>query len=348
MFSRAHLLIEREHEKLMFDPPWGIEAWPMYEDTVFEWMAKIKGLQNTQWEGGIFKIYLKFDEHFNVRPPKVCFQTIPFHPNVEVSSGQPCVDFLDDFGTWKEDYSIGMLLVSLQCLLSNPVLKNAVNLDAAQMMRNSPQSYNQMVHECVLASQRVEAGGSPYLRTTTDSKVRFEKMPELPPRTAPTRGPSKISKLSFDDYHKTWSGIATSKTNPKAVNPLLESIKDSHHLQQVHLGLPREEVEEQMRKQMEDHNTLMYGKIKSKPSVEATKEAKLSQLKKMRKIYFAPRQSPLPPTAQDIHLTSAVTSALPGIHPGQDVGDVREPWEKEADDLVNWTNNLDSSAIDAT
>ena len=49
----------------------------------------------------------------------------------------------------------------------------------------------------------------------------------------------------------------------------------------------------------------------------------------------------MPPAAQDIHLTSA----LPGIQ-GQDDG--REPWEKEADDLVNWTNNLDSSAIDAT
>lgn len=31
--------------------------------------------------GGIFRVYLKFDEHYNVRPPDVCFHTIPFHPN---------------------------------------------------------------------------------------------------------------------------------------------------------------------------------------------------------------------------------------------------------------------------
>ena len=31
--------------------------------------------------GGVFRIYLKFDEHYNHRPPKVCFHTIPFHPN---------------------------------------------------------------------------------------------------------------------------------------------------------------------------------------------------------------------------------------------------------------------------
>lgn len=31
--------------------------------------------------GGTFTLYMKFDEHFNLRPPEVCFHTIPFHPN---------------------------------------------------------------------------------------------------------------------------------------------------------------------------------------------------------------------------------------------------------------------------
>ncbi|XP_005108036.1 ubiquitin-conjugating enzyme E2 U [Aplysia californica] len=339
MYSRAHLLIAREYEKLQNEPLWGIETWPMYEDTIFEWMAKINGLVNTPWEGGIFKVYIKFDEHFNVRPPKMSFQTIPFHPNVEVSSGRPCVDFLDDYEKWNENFSLSMLLLSLQSLLANPVLKNAVNIDAAQMLRNSPQSYYQMVQECVVASQRVEAGGSPYIGTA-DSKVRFDKHPPEGVRTAPTRGVVRVSKLSFEDYHKTWSGIATSKTSANAVNPLLESIKDQHTLQKVHLGLPREEVEEQMRKQMEDHNTLMYGKFKSKVSPENVREARLAQLKKMKKIYLAPRQSPLPPN-QDIDLAAA----LPGL---QTRDDGNEGWEKEVDDLVKWTNNLDSNAIDAT
>jgi len=342
------LLIEKEHDKLQFDPPWGIEAWPMYDDTIFEWIAKIQGLRGTPWEGGIFKIYIKFDEHFNIRPPKVCFQTIPFHPNVEVSTGCPCVDFLDDFSQWREGYCLSMILVALQTLLSNPVLRHAVNPEAAGMLRHSPQAYYSMVAQCVMASQRVEAGGSPHPRDPRDpdtSKVTFDQLPASaprpPPRTAPTRGVGKVSKLSFDDYHRTWSGIATSKTEAKAANPLLEAIKDSPRLQQVHLGLPLQEVEDQMRRQMEDHNTLMYGRFKGKQSVQSVKEAKLEQLRKMKKIYFAPRQSPLPPPNQDIHLTSA----LPAL---QGQGDDREPWEKEADDLVTWTNNLDSSAIDAT
>ena len=34
--------------------------------------------------GGIFRVYIKFDEHYNVRPPDVCFHTIPFHPNGKI------------------------------------------------------------------------------------------------------------------------------------------------------------------------------------------------------------------------------------------------------------------------
>ena len=30
---------------------------------------------------GTFTLYMKFDENFNLRPPEVCFHTIPFHPN---------------------------------------------------------------------------------------------------------------------------------------------------------------------------------------------------------------------------------------------------------------------------
>ena len=31
--------------------------------------------------GGVFKLYMQFSEAFDTLPPKVCFHTIPFHPN---------------------------------------------------------------------------------------------------------------------------------------------------------------------------------------------------------------------------------------------------------------------------
>ena len=35
--------------------------------------------------GGIFRLYIKFNEQYNSRPPEVCFHTIPFHPNGKFS-----------------------------------------------------------------------------------------------------------------------------------------------------------------------------------------------------------------------------------------------------------------------
>ena len=31
--------------------------------------------------GGIFKLYLQFNEQYNAQPPRIFFHTIPFHPN---------------------------------------------------------------------------------------------------------------------------------------------------------------------------------------------------------------------------------------------------------------------------
>ena len=41
-------------------------------------------------------------------------------------------------------------------MLSNPVLDNAVNIEAARMFEVSPHAYQQMVSECIMASQKLE------------------------------------------------------------------------------------------------------------------------------------------------------------------------------------------------
>ncbi|KAK3091615.1 hypothetical protein FSP39_021223 [Pinctada imbricata] len=332
MLSRAHLLIEKEIRKLQENAPWGIEASPIQEDNIFEWSARIKGLKDSLWEGGIFRVYIKFDEHFNRRPPEVCFHTIPFHPNVEAITGKPCIDFLDDFSIWRDTYSLSFILVSIQNLLSNPNLKNPVNPEAADMIVHSPHAYRQMVLDCVTASQRVEAGVTPHAEL--ESRVRFASPMDEPKRysaaanTPRATAVTKVSRLSFEDYHNTWCGIATSKPVQDSKNPFLESLKENPSLQRAHLGLPQEEIQDQMKRQLEEHQALMYGNFKMQPSEEEEKAAKLARLSKMKKIYLPPRISPTP-SAQ---------------HPN--TKGEEEPWEEEVEDLVNWSSKLDTEAID--
>ena len=37
-----------------------------------------------------------------------------FSPSVDMVTGRPCVDFLDDFSQWKESYSIADILSAIQ------------------------------------------------------------------------------------------------------------------------------------------------------------------------------------------------------------------------------------------
>ncbi|KAK3611999.1 hypothetical protein CHS0354_011658 [Potamilus streckersoni] len=335
MYSRAHILIEREYEKFKTDPPWGIEASPLSDDNIFEWGAKVQGLKDTIWEGGTFRLYIKFDENFNYRPPEVCFHTIPYHPNVDMITGKPCIDFLDDFSKWKDTYSLSDILLTIQSLLANPYLHNPVNPEAAEMIVHSPQAYRQMVLDCVSASQRLEAGALITPHEGLDSRVRFE-LPQGSTKQfeAQKSVPPRISKLSFEDYHLTWSGIATSKAKQDSKNPFLEVIKDNTLHQKIHLGLPREEIEEQMKRQLEEHDTLMYGRFQNKPTVEEEKATKLARLHRMRKIYIAPRISP----------THSHQETLPP--PPTKMEGKEEPWDKEVDDLVDWSSKLDEAALD--
>lgn len=324
MFSRAHLLIERDWERLLNDKLWGVEAHPLKDDSIFEWTAKILGLKGTIWEGGVFRLYLKFDESFNTKPPEVCFHTIPFHPNVDMITGKPCVDFLDDWHQWVEGYSLSMVLLTIQSMLSNPVLEDAVNSDAVQMLVHHPHAYKQMVQDCVSASQRVEAGLSPHT-------------PEEKPNVAPTnQSPSKVparqtsskksAKVSFEDYFTTWTGIATSKATETQENRFLEGMKDKPTLQKAHYGLRAEDLKAQAEKEAEEQRTLIYGKFQRPQKGEDAKQAKIDKVNKMRKIYLQPRTPRRTPIS------------LEGTR-------IEDAWEGEVDALVAWSQNLDDGML---
>ncbi|XP_077980950.1 ubiquitin-conjugating enzyme E2 U-like [Glandiceps talaboti] len=327
MHCRAYMLLENQYKLLQKDPVWGIET-QINEDNYLEWNVKIQGLKDTVWEGGIFTVLMKFTENYDAVPPKVFFHTIPFHPNIDMETGQPCIDFLDEIETWKDLYSVQYIILALQNLLSNPVLESAVNEDAAYLYDKNPTKYRDLVLQCVAASQRFHSGLSPHEEDVKKSKEKEIRQEVSLPTTR------RLFRISFDDYLTTWSGIATSKPQLNMKNPLLEAIKGDPKLQTAHYGLPLEELQLQMKKQLQEHNSLMYGNFAPKMSETEIQNKKLGQLNKMKRIYFQKRlperMAPPPSSAQSEQ----------GEQHAPD-----EPWEKEVDDLVEWTNNLDEQQI---
>ena len=63
------------------------------EASIFDWTAIILGPEDTEWEGGVFKLRIKFSEEYPIKPPKVEFKTDIFHPNV-YTDGKICLDIL--------------------------------------------------------------------------------------------------------------------------------------------------------------------------------------------------------------------------------------------------------------
>lgn len=133
MFSRAHIFIQKEITEAEQDGKTSITK--VNDDNVFELTVVIEGLENTSWENGLFQIYMKFNENYNFEPPSVYFQTIPYHPNIDMVTGRPSIDFLDDKYKWRQDYSIKHIVQTIQNLLAYPMLDRAVNMDAVFLLK---------------------------------------------------------------------------------------------------------------------------------------------------------------------------------------------------------------------
>ncbi|XP_006919339.1 ubiquitin-conjugating enzyme E2 U [Pteropus alecto] len=203
MNSRAHFLLQREFQELKDNDYKGIVAFPVSED-MMEWEADIEGLQDTFWHGMSFQLTINFTPEYNFVPPVVTFRTIPFHPNVDQHTGRPCIDFLDSHDKWNTCYSLSSILLTLQVMLSNPVLKNPVNLEAAQILIKDESMYRQIVLRLFHEPFQLKDDSSESSKDT-DKSIRS-------------------IKISFDDYYKTWSEIATSKPTKYHRNSMFKDL----------------------------------------------------------------------------------------------------------------------------
>ncbi|KAJ3394487.1 Ubiquitin-conjugating enzyme E2 U [Lobulomyces angularis] len=186
----------------------------------------IKGPIETPWEGGIFSVELLFSQNYDEIPPEVIFTSVPFHPNIDVYTGKPCLDYLDDPYLWQPEFSITSLLLQLQFLLSNPILLNPINAVAADVCLNSPRLYEQLIKDSVVASRRIHAGLPVFEKTWEEKPAISKKVALSLPNSASTSGAKKLAgenltlennknkikttKTSFENYYQNWKNLATS------------------------------------------------------------------------------------------------------------------------------------------
>lgn len=116
------------------------------DDNIMLWDCIIFGPENSVWEGGCFKLTMKFTEEYPNKPPEVLMKTKVFHPNFYVD-GKICIDILKD--QWSPIYDIKSILTSIQSLLTDPNPSSPANAEAAKLYNDNIQEYNKRVKECV-------------------------------------------------------------------------------------------------------------------------------------------------------------------------------------------------------
>ncbi|XP_014680576.1 PREDICTED: ubiquitin-conjugating enzyme E2 1-like [Priapulus caudatus] len=203
MLSRTQVLIKKEYVEVQQLKISGIGAFEYAKDNIFEWTGTITGLKDTPWEGGKFEVKLKFGHDYNNCPPEVKFVTIPFHPNVDAKTGQPCLRCLEK-EHWSHNCTALYILIHLQELLSHPDPEEAVNLQAANLLLSSPRAYRQAVLDCVLETIRFQAGVSD-MQLCKDCSGGSKNRDVIEQSSVPSRP----RKLSFEEYQAVWQRVGT-------------------------------------------------------------------------------------------------------------------------------------------
>ncbi|XP_069835510.1 ubiquitin-conjugating enzyme E2 U [Dendropsophus ebraccatus] len=321
MHSRSYLLLEQEYEELQEARLHGISVTPI-SDNLLTWIVQLQGLKDSLWEGAVLQLTMRYSEEYNHHPPRVIFNTIPFHPNVDQTSGKPCIDFLDDPAEWNPAFTMTYILLVIQAMLSNPILENAVNTEAAAMVLNNAALYREMVLSCVKTSRQIEDG------TIQESHV-IRRTPA--PVSIPT--PRNINSVSFEDYHKTWHHIGTSQAVPGG--------KQKQYREQE----PRMDV---MRTGNNTYNIIIHGLLSDRtrafPSLREEEDhecalCRLSETHLLESILDIDTSAEIHFQKERHHTDNLVASHHESARDG-------EPAEEEVDNLVAWTNTLSTELLD--
>ncbi|EDW62545.1 ubiquitin-conjugating enzyme E2 E1 isoform X1 [Drosophila virilis] len=105
--------IKRELNEIIENPPPNCSA-ELYKEDLFHWKAIIMGPSGTPYEGGIFKLDIRFPGAYPFRPPQIRFITRIYHCNVD-SRGVICLDVLNE--RWSPVMNIAKVLLSIWVLI---------------------------------------------------------------------------------------------------------------------------------------------------------------------------------------------------------------------------------------
>ncbi|CAD7931586.1 unnamed protein product [Amoebophrya sp. A25] len=120
--------------------------------------ATIAGPDETAYVGGRFKVKLVVTAaDFPRTPPKAFFQTRIFHPNINVGTGDVCVNALQK--DWDaKSWSLAHIFKVIRCLLIIPFPESALNQEAAKLFMEDYSEFCE--HARMMTRLHASSGGA--------------------------------------------------------------------------------------------------------------------------------------------------------------------------------------------
>ena len=142
--------IKKDYDEFLKNKPLGGIGGPTNQNNPNEWEVIIPGPLDSPFEGGKFKIKIELPEDYPNSPPKCCFLTKVFHPNISFVSGSICVNFLkkavdnkpDKYKSWTNKKTICDVIVGLYALLKMPNQDSPLNSNAHDLFTRDRSRYD--------------------------------------------------------------------------------------------------------------------------------------------------------------------------------------------------------------
>ncbi|GMH53570.1 hypothetical protein TrST_g6844 [Triparma strigata] len=131
--------LAKEVRKLATEPPEGIKFLASEEENLGEVHAEIEGPVGTPYEGYFFELKLVLSGDFPNSPPRGFFLSKIYHPNVNDTSGDICVNTLKK--DWTSTTTISHVLSVIRCLLIVPFPESSLNDEAGKLFMDSYEEY---------------------------------------------------------------------------------------------------------------------------------------------------------------------------------------------------------------